>query len=81
VQRGAPDVMRGRIFTVLMSSNYLVLGLGMVAAGPLLNEFGARWVWGVSAGLVAMAGLVGYGMARGIRNVRVVETERIPGVV
>src|SRR5207342_3259268 len=81
VQRGAPDAMRGRVFTVLMSSNYLILGLGMLVAGPLLNEFGARWVWGVSAGLVAAAGIVGYGMARGIRNVRVVETERIPGVV
>jgi len=53
----------------------------MVAAGPLLDEFGARWVWGVSAGLVATAGSVGYGMARGIRNVRVVETERVAGVV
>ena len=81
VQRGAPDEMRGRVFTVLMSSNYLILGLGMVAAGPLLNEFGARWVWGVSACLVAGAGIVGYAMARGIRNVRVVETERIAGVV
>jgi len=81
VQRGAPDVMRGRVFTVLMSSNYLILGLGMVAAGPLLDEFGARWVWGVSAVLVATAGIVGYGMARGIRNVRVVETERVAGVV
>ena len=81
VQRGAPDEMRGRVFTVLMSSNYAVLGLGMVAAGPLINEFGARWVWGVSACLVAVAGLVGYAMARGIRNVRVVETERIAGVV
>ena len=80
VQRGAPDEMRGRVFTVLMSSNYLILGLGMVAAGPLLNEFGARWVWGVSACLVAGAGIVGYAMARGIRNVRVVETERIAGV-
>ena len=80
VQRGAPDEMRGRVFTVLMSSNYLILGLGMVAAGPLLNEFGARWVWGVSACLVAGAGIVGYAMARGIRNVRVVETERVAGV-
>ena len=80
VQRGAPDAMRGRVFTVLMSSNYLILGLGMVAAGPLLNEFGARWVWGVSACLVAGAGIVGYAMARGIRNVRVVETERVAGV-
>ena len=81
VQRGAPDRLRGRVFTVLMSSNYAVLGLGMVAAGPLINEFGARWVWGVSAVLVATAGIVGYGMARGIRNVRVVETERVAGVV
>jgi MFS family permease len=79
VQRGAPDQMRGRVFTVLMSSNYAVLGLGMVAAGPLINEFGARWVWGVSACLVAAAGIVGYGMARGIRDVRVVETERVAG--
>jgi MFS family permease len=80
VQRGAPDEMRGRVFTVLMSSNYAVLGLGMVAAGPLIDEFGARWVWGVSACLVAVSGIVGYAMARGIRDVRVVETERMAGV-
>ena len=68
VQRGAPDAMRGRVFTVLMSSNYAVLGLGMVLAGPLTNEFGARWVWGVSACLSAVAAVVGYGLARGIRS-------------
>ncbi len=77
VQRGAPDRLRGRVFTVLMSSNYLVLGLGMIAAGPLTNEFGARWVWGVSACLSGVAALVGYTMARGIRNVRVVEAQRV----
>jgi hypothetical protein len=60
-----------------MSSNYLVLGLGMIAAGPLTNEFGARWVWGASACLSALAGLVGYTMARGIRDVRVVEAQRV----
>jgi hypothetical protein len=65
------------VFTVLMSSNYLVLGLGMFAAGPLTNEFGARWVWGVSACLSALAALVGYAMARGIRDVRVVEAQRV----
>jgi MFS family permease len=68
VQRGAPDAMRGRVFTVLMSSNYAVLGLGMVFAGPLTNEFGARWVWGVSAGLSLVAASVGYALARGIRS-------------
>jgi MFS family permease len=81
VQRGAPDEMRGRVFTVLMSTNYAVLGLGMVAAGLLTNEFGARWVWGVSACLAGLAGIVGYAMARGIRNIKVVETEQMPGIV
>ena len=81
VQRGAPDEMRGRVFTVLMSTNYAVLGLGMVVAGPLTDEFGARWVWGASACLAAVAGVVGYAMARGIRDVVVVETEQVPGIV
>jgi MFS family permease len=76
VQRGAPDAMRGRVFTVLMSSNYAVLGLGMVLAGPLTNEFGARWVWGVSACLSAVAALVGYALARGIRS-PVIEAQRV----
>ena len=71
VQRGAPDRLRGRVFTVLMSSNYAVLGLGMVAAGPLTNVFGARWVWGGSACLSAVAALVGFSLARGIGEVRV----------
>ncbi len=49
VQRGAPDELRGRVFTVIMSSNYAVFGLGMAAAGPLVDEFGARWLWGAAA--------------------------------
>ena len=77
VQRGAPDRLRGRVFTVLMSSNFVVLGLGMVAAGPLTDEFGARWVWGVSACLSGVAALVGFTLARGIRDVRVVEAQRV----
>ena len=71
VQRGAPDRLRGRVFTVLMSSNYAVLGLGMAVAGPLTDEFGARWMWGVSACLAAVAALVGYLLARGIPRVHV----------
>jgi MFS family permease len=76
VQRGAPDRLRGRVFTVLMSTNYAVLGLGMIAAGALTNEYGARWVWGVSACLSAIAAIVGYAMARGIRQ-QVVEVQRV----
>jgi MFS family permease len=79
VQRGAPDRLRGRVFTVLMSSNYAVLGLGMAAAGPLTNVVGARWVWGASACLTALAALVGYTLARGAPDVHpasVAEPER-----
>ena len=68
VQRGAPDRLRGRVFTVLMSSNYAVFLLGMLAAGPLTDEFGARWVWGGAAAIAAVAAVVGFVLARGIRE-------------
>jgi DHA3 family macrolide efflux protein-like MFS transporter len=79
VQRGAPDRLRGRVFTVLMSSNYAVLGLGMAAAGPLTDQVGARWVWGGSACLAAFAAFVGYTLARRLPNVRVAvaQAERV----
>lgn len=70
VQRGAPDRLRGRAFTVIMSTNFAVLGLGMIAAGPLTNAVGARWVWGVSAMLAGLAAVIGYGLARGIVEAR-----------
>jgi len=58
VQRGAPDELRGRAFTVIMSSNYALLGVGMVAAGALTDAFGARWVWGgAAAAYLVAAGL------------------------
>ena len=66
VQRGAPDELRGRAFTVLMSSNYVVLGLGMLAAGPLTDALGPRAVWGVAGALSALGAVVGLTMARGI---------------
>ena len=33
IQRGAPDELRGRAFTVIMSSSYATLGIGMIAPG------------------------------------------------
>lgn len=66
VQRGAPDELRGRAFTLLMSSNYVVLGIGMIAAGPLTNELGARTVWAVAGALAAVAALVALVLARGV---------------
>jgi MFS family permease len=66
VQRGAPDELRGRAFTLLMSSNYVVLGVGMIAAGPLTDELGPRFVWAVAGGLAAVAAIVGLALGRGI---------------
>lgn len=66
VQRGAPDELRGRAFTVLMSSNYAVLGLGMLFAGPITDALGPRAVWALAGGLCGLAALVGLAMARGI---------------
>ena len=63
VQRGAPDELRGRAFTVIMSSNYALLGLGMVAAGALTDAFGARWVWGGAAAAYLVAALVAFAFA------------------
>lgn len=70
VQRGAPDRVRGRAFTVIMSSNAAVFGLGMIAAGPLTDAVGARWVWGAAAVLLAGAAAVGVPFARGVREAR-----------
>jgi MFS family permease len=65
VQRGAPDAIRGRVFTVIMSVNYAVYGLGFVAAGPLTDSVGARWVFGGVGIVLALASLVAYALSRG----------------
>jgi MFS family permease len=65
VQRGAPDRVRGRAFTLIMGTNFAVLGVGMAVAGPLVNALGARWVWGIAGGVAFLAALTGYGMLRG----------------
>ena len=66
VQRGAPDELRGRAFTVLMSSNYVVLGAGMIAAGPMTDALGARTVWAIAGALAAVAAVVALFLARGV---------------
>jgi MFS family permease len=64
VQRGAPDRLRGRAFTVIMSSNYALLGLGMAAAGPLTDLVGPRWLWGTAAFISALAAVLGFTLTR-----------------
>jgi MFS family permease len=72
VQRGAPDHVRGRAFTVIMSVNAAVLGLAMAGAGPLTDAVGARWVWGIAAAFNAVAAVFGWALARGIPSPEVV---------
>jgi len=64
VQRGAPDRVRGRAFTVIMSVNFAALGLGMIVAGRLTDLLGARWVWALAAGIYAGAAVVAVLLAR-----------------
>lgn len=55
VQRGAPDRFRGRALATIMSTNYVVIGLGMGATGLVLSWYSARWV------MVAAAAVFGLG--------------------
>jgi MFS family permease len=66
VQRGAPDRLRGRAFTVLMSSNVTFLALGMVLAGRLTAAVGPRWIWAAAAILSSVAAAVGFALARSV---------------
>lgn len=66
VQRAAPDEVRGRVFTVIMSSNYALLGIGMAVAGPLVDAFGARWLWGGASVAFLAAALTAAVMGRGV---------------
>ena len=77
VQRGAPDHLRGRAFTVIMSVNAAAFGVGMVAAGVLTDALGARWVWGLAAGVLAVVAVIGAALARGIEP----DEEAVPAAV
>jgi MFS family permease len=70
VQRGAPDEIRGRAFTVIMSINYLAFAGGFVLGGLVEDRVGPRWVWGIAALVLACAGLAGYLLARGVAEPR-----------
>jgi MFS family permease len=64
VQRGAPDHLRGRVFTVIMGSNFAVLGIGMAVTGPLVDAVGPRWVYAIAGGLALVASVAGFVMLR-----------------
>jgi MFS family permease len=66
VQRSAPDHLRGRAFSTIISFNFAVLGAGMIAAGPLTDAVGARWVFGAAGVFSAASAVVGVVMVRGV---------------
>ncbi|MGZ4386460.1 MAG: MFS transporter [Gaiellaceae bacterium] len=64
VQRGAPDELRGRAFTLIMSSNFVMLGLAMAGGGLLTNALSARWTWSFAGCAALLAGMVGAALVR-----------------
>jgi MFS family permease len=65
VQRGAPDHLRGRAFTLIMSANYSVFGVALVLAGPITNAVDARWAYAGSAVTILIAAVVAWRFLRG----------------
>jgi MFS family permease len=65
VQRGAPDELRGRAFTVIMSTNYVFFGIGFVVAGLMNDAIGPRWVWGTAGLVLGLASLTAWVLVRG----------------
>jgi MFS family permease len=66
VQRGIPDHLRGRAFTLAMSLTYSALFIGMLAGGFISDAYGARWAWGVASMMAGVAAVASYALARGI---------------
>ena len=77
VQRGAPDRLRGRAFTVIMGSTYAVLGIAMAVAGPLTDAFGPRWIWGGAAIVFALGAVLAAALTREPTAAEAVEPEQL----
>ena len=68
VQRGAPDAMRGRALSVLMSTYYGVLGLAMAGGGLLVDYAGARAAWATAGGVYLVASVLAFALTRRARE-------------
>jgi MFS family permease len=77
VQRGTPDHLRGRAFTLAMSVTYSALFIGMLIGGVLSDALGARMAWGVAAVVAGVAAVASYVLARGIPGARPEHVEPI----
>jgi dTMP kinase len=75
VQRGASDALRGRAFTMIWSLNFVAIGVGMFAAGVIVDQVGARWAWGGAGGVLVVAAVAAYVLTRGVMLLRPVELQ------
>jgi MFS family permease len=80
VQRGAPDELRGRVFTVIMSVNTIFFGAGFFVGGLAVDRVGARWVWGGAGAILAVVSLFAYVLTRGSETAPAAAREPEPAV-
>lgn len=64
VQKFTSDNLRGRAFTLIISVHNALLGCAMLAAGALVAAAGARWTFGLAAGLVVCGSATAYLLTR-----------------
>jgi MFS family permease len=77
VQRGTFDLLRGRALTFVMSSTYVLVGIGEVLGGVLVHRTGPRWIWAVAGAALLVAGVAGWLMARNLGGETAAEAERV----
>jgi MFS family permease len=75
VQRGAPDELRGRAFTVVIAITQSAFVAGFIGGGLLNDRYGARWVWGIAALLLAVSATTAYALSRGVASRQTPEPE------
>jgi MFS family permease len=68
VQRGASDEVRGRALTLIMSTNFVAIGIGMAFGGAALDALGPRGTAALAAVVFGCAALVALVMAGGLRT-------------
>ncbi|MDX6426519.1 MAG: hypothetical protein QOD52_1924 [Gaiellaceae bacterium] len=64
VQHNSTDMLRGRIFTVIISAHNAVLGVAMVTAGALTEVAGPRWTYGVASTVLVLASATAFVLFR-----------------
>ena len=56
----------GRAFTMIWSVNFVAIGIGMFAAGVIVDQVGARWAWGGAGAVLLVGAVVAYVLSRGV---------------